>query len=122
MQTEIEKWSERRRYLRSPLKSTVMVSLPTFVGQYELRNLSAGGALLSGSPLLEVGTMVDLILRLPGRPVMRVEAEVLHHVDTLDGPLSMGMIFYHENDAAQDQIQSALLAELEAAADQVIRA
>jgi hypothetical protein len=25
----------------------------------------------------------------------------------------MGLVFYHENDAAQDEIQAALLAELE---------
>ena len=116
MYTEVVKPSDRRQFPRTPMRHAVVVTTPTFFGRYELRNLSAGGALLSGVPLLELGTMVELILQLPACPTMRVEAEVIHHVDTLDGKLSMGLIFYHENDVAQDQIQSALLAELEATA------
>jgi hypothetical protein len=98
-----------------------LVSLPTLVREYELRNLSAGGALLSGTPLLETETMVDLILRLPGLPVMRVEAEVIRHVAGIDGT-SMALVFHHETDVVEDQIQGALLAELEAAASPVAQA
>lgn len=121
MQAGIHGSNERRRYPRTPINSTVLVSLPTLVREYELRNLSAGGALLSGAPLLETGTMVDLILRLPGMPVMRVEAEVIRHVGGVDG-LSMALVFHHETDVVEDQIQGALLAELEAAAAPLARA
>ncbi len=115
MHTDIQHSSERRRYPRTPINSTVMVSLPTLVREYDLRNLSAGGALLSGAPLLSTETMVDLILRLPGMPVMRVEAEVIRHVADGDG-ISMALVFHHETDVVEDRIQGALLAELEAAA------
>jgi hypothetical protein len=66
--------------------------------------------------MLETGTIVELLLQLPAVPTLRLEAEIIHHVDTLDGLRSMGVIFHHENDMVQDQIQSALLAELEASA------
>lgn len=120
METEIRKPSDRRKHQRSWVQRPVVVSTPSWVARYELRNLSAGGALMSGSPMLEPGTIVELLLQLPAVPTLRVEAEVIHHVDTLDGQVSMGVIFHHENDVVQDQIQSALLAELEASAGVVL--
>jgi hypothetical protein len=93
-----------------------MVTSPDAVARYELRNLCPTGALLTGGALLEVGTPVEVLLQLGAGAPMRIEAEVVHHVAAADGTAGMGVSFFHDGDAAEDAIQSALLAELEEAA------
>ena len=107
---------ERRRHRRIPSQTVAFVKTKETLQQYHVRNLSVGGAMLSGGPELKIGTKIQVILNVPLYPPIRIMAKVVHTVDMLDGTLCYGIEFRHKTDVTEDQIQSALLSELERAA------
>lgn len=109
--------AERRKYPRTLSYTTATLQRPAKGGHrkhdYEVRNLSVCGALLTGGPLLEVGTTVYTKLHLPLYPDVEVRAKVVRRAVDEDGAQCMGLEFQHRSDVTEDHIQAALLSELE---------
>lgn len=79
---------------------------------YVVSNLSVGGATLVGHQPLVAGTHVDVILRLPLYPEVRIAAEIVECTATGDA-VALDVEFKHVDDRTEDHIQSALLSEIE---------
>jgi hypothetical protein len=105
---------ERRTWPRSEAPARVFV-VPTDAGApvgYKARNLSAGGALLSGGPVLHAGRELKLMLPLNGRELV-LHARVLRaDKDALGGPLA-ALAFRAVPTFVQDLIQNHVLRVLE---------
>ena len=102
--------NERRLHARSETGAIAWVRAARAErNEYTVQNLSAGGGLLSGEPRLNVGAAVKLALHVPGSQPIDLLGRVTRHADER----SAAVQFVHEDDMTQDQIQSALLLELE---------
>lgn len=104
--------SERRRHPRTLSHTEAVVKTRHGIFHYDVSNLSAGGALLTGEPSLREGERVDVILRLPLYPEVRVQANVVRCVRH-DGNSEIALTFVHVDDRTEDHIQAALLSEIE---------
>jgi hypothetical protein len=105
--------AERRRHPRTLSETTAVVTGAGFLHRYEVENLSASGALLSGRIGLEVGRIVDVILQMPLYPEIRVMARVMRYGRSEGGRVLLDVEFVHVTDTTEDHIQAALLSELE---------
>jgi hypothetical protein len=74
-------------------------------------NLSAGGALLSGAPILEPGTDLVVVLRLRGHP-WHVRARVVRVQEAGSASAKMAVCFPGILAKVQDLIQSYVLTQL----------
>jgi c-di-GMP-binding flagellar brake protein YcgR len=104
--------TERRRHPRTISHTTAVVKTKTSLFEYTVSNLSVSGALLVDGPPLEDGAVVQIILRLPLYPDIRIPARVVR-CDRDDGTCRVGVEFLHVSDQTEDHIQAALLSELE---------
>lgn len=104
--------SERRRHPRTLSHTEAVVKTLAGIFHYDVSNLSASGALLTGQPPLREGERVEVILRLPLYPEVRVHADVLRCI-RVGGVAEIGLAFVHVDDRTEDHIQSALLSEIE---------
>jgi len=104
---------ERRRYPRTLSPTDAVVHDGRGVQRYVVSNLSVGGGLFVGGPALRVGSRVDLILRLPLYPEVRLQGNVIRCTTNDEGAIEIAMEFVHIDDRTEDHIQSALLSELE---------
>jgi hypothetical protein len=82
------------------------------VFDYTVSSLSVGGATLLGRQVLTAGTRVEVLLRLPLYPEVRIHAEIVSCASTDDG-VALAVDFLHVDDRTEDHIQSALLSEIE---------
>lgn len=80
--------------------------------EYTVSNLSVGGATLVGGHSLPAGTRMDVLLRLPLYPEVRIAAEVVGCAND-EGTVAIAVEFLHVDDRTEDHIQSALLSEIE---------
>src|SRR5262245_602674 len=70
--------TERRRHPRSAVVASAIVWLsPNRSARYVAKNLSLGGVLLAGGPLLTAGRIVRIALKLRGGATIVVEAELV---------------------------------------------
>ena len=101
---------ERRTWPRSEAPARAFV-VPADAGApigYRARNLSAGGALLSGGPALHAGRELKLMLPLHGRELV-LHARVLRaDKDALGGPVA-ALAFRAVPTFVQDLIQNYVL-------------
>jgi hypothetical protein len=94
----------------SPTEAVVTTNRGVF--DYAVRGLSVGGATLVGRQALAETAYVDVILRLPLYPEVRISAEVVECTAAEHG-FEVGVAFRHVDDRTEDHIQSALLSEIE---------
>lgn len=108
---------ERRRHPRTLSHTEAVVVTRHGVRHFTVSNLSVSGALLVGDHPLVPGQRIEVILRLPLYPEVRLVAEVIRceHDDALD---EIAIAFVHHDDRTEDHIQSALLSELERSSTQ----
>lgn len=104
--------TERRRHPRTISHTTAVVKTRKTLQEYTVSNLSVSGALLVDGPPLVEGAVVQIILRLPLYPDIRIPARVVRcHPD--GRAWQIGVAFLHVSDQTEDHIQAALLSELE---------
>jgi CheY-like chemotaxis protein len=105
--------SERRSHDRAHLLATAIVlRRDRPVGRYVVQNLSAGGALLTGSHPVEPGTRIRVLLRFPDQKMVTLHAKVARRSRTEGDVVSLAVTFRHRSDATQDVIQQEALAAL----------
>ena len=104
---------ERRRYPRTLSEVHATVRSRNGVGLYVVRNLSVCGALLTEGAHLDKDTIVEVDLRIPEHPQIRVMARVARHGVHDDGARYLGVEFLHSSAETEDMIQAALLDEIE---------
>jgi PilZ domain len=100
---------ERRRGSRaSPVGSAIVMTRTSYVGTYELENLSEGGALLVGEAGLAVGEQVTILLqlRLQSRR-FAIEAFVVRHARQGDRRV-FAIHFMNPSDEVTGQIRHAV--------------
>lgn len=104
---------DRRSHGRSDLWATaVVLHRGRPVGRFVVQNLSAGGALLTGSHSLDVGRRVRVILRFSAQRMVAVWGRVVRRSPEAGGVVSLAIAFRHPTDATQDTIQEEALAGL----------
>jgi hypothetical protein len=84
---------------------------PPAKGAYVVRNVSAGGVLLTGGPLLPVGGRVRVLLRLVGHRDLQLSGRVLRQDIWCCGS-SLAIAFRDVAAEVQDAIQEAVVAAL----------
>ena len=104
--------TERRRHPRTISHTTAVVKTSRSLREYTVSNLSVSGALLVDGPPLAEGAIVQIILRLPLYPDIRIPARVIR-CERGDARCQIGVAFLHTTDQTEDHIQAALLSELE---------
>jgi hypothetical protein len=104
--------AERRRHPRTISHTTAVVKTKQTLREYTVSNLSVSGALLVDGPPLPEGAVVQIILRLPLYPDIRIGARVVR-CDRVEHRHHVGVTFLHASDQTEDHIQAALLSELE---------
>lgn len=105
--------ADRRRHPRTLSHTTAVLTRQGFRHEYEVRNLSVSGALLSGGPEVDVGVIIEVGLHMPLYPEIKVPARVIRKGLDEDEQLCIAVEFMHESDVTEDHIQSALLSEIE---------
>ncbi len=109
---------ERRRHCRVVVKgrAEVIVSEGQWMGEFEIENLSASGALLVGSAGIYVGEAVKVRLHLPeGEPVELLG--LVRRVEPRGGERAgLGLEFSEISPEEEDLIQEAVLDALESGA------
>lgn len=109
---------ERRQHPRGRFPAeAVLLADGRRVGRFAVRNLSAGGALLSGGAHLSANRRVELLLGLPGRHPIRLLAQVIRIEVGADGTPAMAVAFHNVQPDVEDCIQSYVLSALDAGVD-----
>ncbi|HET9958388.1 MAG TPA: PilZ domain-containing protein [Polyangiaceae bacterium] len=113
---------ERRRHPRGYVAAfaTVFVeetllAKETRVGEYVVRDLSAGGAQLVNGPPLEPGMRCRVHLEIAGLGKLRVPAVTVRAAHTPYSNGSIGVMFTHLRPDVEDGLQQLVLQELERA-------
>lgn len=101
-----------KRHPRTLSPTDAVVTTRRGIHEFTVDRLSVGGATLRGADALPVGTRVDVVLRLPLYPEIRVAGEVVY-ARTVDGSTDLAVEFVHVDDRTEDHIQAALLSEIE---------
>jgi CheY-like chemotaxis protein len=105
---------ERRRHARAAIVAGAVVWLsPERSARYVAKNLSLGGVLLGGGPLLAAGRTVRITLRLRGGATIMVDAELVRSGRAMDPHGGIAAAFRNLNASQEDAIQEALLSALE---------
>lgn len=82
------------------------------VGRYVVQDLSAGGALLTGSGAVKPGARVRVLLSFPDCDLVSLDARVQRAGVEPGGIASIEVAFRHRSDATEDLIQREALAGL----------
>lgn len=101
-----------RRHPRTLSPTDAVLSTRRGVFDYTVSSLSVGGATLLGRQALAAGTHVEVLLRLPLYPEVRIHGEIVSCTADDDG-VALAVDFLHVDDRTEDHIQSALLSEIE---------
>lgn len=109
---------ERRAHPRVPFQATARLFTETqIIGDYSVRDLSVGGALLHGTVAPVVGEVVGVWIASTRLGALRLAAQVVRLVPTGAG-VAVGIAFKNPSSKIESMIQEAVLAELEAASKQ----
>ncbi len=92
----------------APPQITATAVTASSIHQFVVDDLSVNGACLRGVSSLPRRRLFDIIVRVPFYPPIRVRARVVNNQGT-----ATNVRFVHEFDFTEDQIQAALLSELE---------
>jgi PilZ domain len=112
MVMQLDTTTSQKRHPRTLSHTEAVVKTRQGIFHYDVSNLSASGALLTGEPALRDGERVEVILQLPLYPEVRVQANVIR-CQRHDGVAEIALGFVHVDDRTEDHIQSALLSEIE---------
>ncbi len=105
---------DRRRFPRSEILATAVVFSPDRLhGTYLVSHLSASGASLLGGPSLNVGASVRIMMQLPGKAPGSLPAKVIRRGEPEAAGTRFGVAFTDLRPEDEDEIQQALLGELE---------
>lgn len=106
---------DRRRHRRGGIVATCDVfSADEHYGVFLVHDLSAGGARLQGeAPDVEARRQLKLILRLPSRRPMEVQARIVRGQWSTEGPPSFAVAFSDLSAEDEDTIHQSLITELE---------
>ena len=104
--------NERRRAARaaSGLGQARLHLNANWARDYQVANLSAGGALLIGGPRVRIGRRVEVVLALAGRTPIDVAAEVVRD-DPRHGMVAVRFVGLEAE--LEDEIQQAVLCALD---------
>jgi c-di-GMP-binding flagellar brake protein YcgR len=106
--------AERRRHPRAAIAaSAIVLAGSKFAGTFVVENLSAGGALLVGDPIVGIGQRIKVILTLITKPPVSLVAQLLRTEVRDTGEKVFVVEFRNVPAATQDRIQRAVLAALE---------
>jgi hypothetical protein len=111
-QTEVV---ERRHHQRVDVRATAILERGGQRARYLVQNLSAHGALLTGTDDVADATPLDLELELPGRDRVSVRAKVLRRAPAAGDMVALAVAFRHRSPDTEDAIQQAVLEALEEA-------
>ncbi len=110
--------AERRAHPRAVFQATArLFTEAQVVGDYEVRDLSAGGALLYGTVAPAQGVVYGVWIASTRLGAVRLAAEVVRVLPRGEG-VALGLKFRNPPSKIESMIQDAVLAELEAAAKQ----
>jgi CheY-like chemotaxis protein len=105
---------ERRRHPRSEVvASATVLAASGYAGSFLVENLSAGGALLTGDPRVELGERVTMLLHLPSRQPIRLTAEIIRREVRESQERAYAVAFRQISPADEDAIQDLVLHTLE---------
>lgn len=102
----------RLRGYTEGLATAVVLKRGKPVGRFVVQDLSASGALLTGSRPLDPGTRVRVVLRFPDCDHVTLDARVQRAGRATAGVASIAVAFRHRSDATEDLIQREALAAL----------
>lgn len=107
--------SERRKHPRSRIGATAMVLRDgTVQGEYLVENLCASGALLAcGRNAPSLDEYLQIILRMPRRPALTLDARVVRQEAHPTGETAIALEFKHVPVWMEDVIQKAVVYSLE---------
>jgi hypothetical protein len=104
---------ERRSHRRVELTATAIVlHREQPVGRFVVQNLSASGALLTGSHPVAQGKRVRVLLSFPDQRMVAVSGRVVRQCDAMGHVVSLAVAFRHCPAATQDLIQQEALTAL----------
>jgi hypothetical protein len=110
--------AERRAHPRVAFQATArLFTEAEVIGDYAVRDLSVGGALLHGAIAPAIGAVVGVWLASTRLGTVRLAAEVVRALHMPDG-VAMGIRFHNPPSKIEAMIQDAVLAELEAESKQ----
>ena len=113
MQVQIDSFP-RRRVPKAAEQITALVKTSRSIHEYAVHDVSVAGTTLDGGPRLPVRNVVQVVLRIPLYPEIRVSARVLRTTTLATGRTRVSLGFMHQSDrTTEDHIQAALLSELE---------
>jgi ActR/RegA family two-component response regulator len=105
---------ERRRHPRIGIAGHALACQgKTYVGQYLVEQLSAGGALLADGPDLPVGAALRVLLRWPRQLSVSLNCHVVRRQTDERGGVRLAVAFRSLPAFVEDQIHSAVLSAME---------
>lgn len=108
-----ERVEDRRGHRRIELRATAtLVQRGEAVGRFTVQNLSAGGALLTGTHDVLRAAPLRLLLELPSGDTLAVGAHVRRKASA-DGMVALAVVFRHLSPGSEDRIQDAVVALLD---------
>ena len=106
--------AERRAHPRVAFQATArLFTEAEVIGDYAVRDLSVGGALLHGTTAPSLGAVVGVWLASTRLGTLRLAAQIVRAQRTPDGGVALGLRFHNPPDKIESMIQDAVLAELE---------
>jgi hypothetical protein len=107
---------ERRAHPRVSFQATARLFTESrIIGDYAVRDLSVGGALLHGTVAPAVGEVIGVWIASTQLGAVRLAAEVVRALPVSGGGIAVGIAFRNPPTKIEAMIQEAVLAELEAA-------
>jgi CheY-like chemotaxis protein len=101
--------NEQRRYPRHSVTTAATVFRDTEVsGLFWVKNLSIGGALLCGGEAPPVGDPLSMVLHLPWRQPVTVDARVVHRQTGAAGDPLFGVAFRHRTSGTRRAVAEAI--------------
>ena len=108
--------AERRAHPRVAFQATARLFTDAeVIGDYNVRDLSVGGALLHGAATPTLGVVVGVWLASTRLGTLRLAAQVMRAQRLPDGGVALGLRFHNPPSKIESMLQDAVLAELEAA-------
>jgi len=105
---------ERRRHARGDLPLTaVLFQRDATLGRFVVQNLSASGALLTGRRDVSTDERVRVLLALPGRDPLVLAGRVARRASAPNQLYALAVQFKHSTPGTEDEIQEALVAEIQ---------
>lgn len=107
---------DRRSSYRVPVSAAAAVRTSSgFVSTYSVDDLSLGGALLRGSPVISMGQSVRVVIRCVGSPLVSVVGRVVRHSGLRRERPRWAIRFWEISAEAEDAIHDLSVAALERA-------